>query len=93
MQQASWMVLSASPLTADEAVATGFALAVAEAGHALDEAVGLGRALAAHQTAALVANKRLLRHGWADHIDEVWQREKAEMAAIAAELGSIGWKR
>ena len=40
---------------------------------------------------ALVVNKRLLRHGWADHLAEVWQREKAAMLAIADQVGPIGW--
>jgi len=42
---------------------------------------------------ALIANKRLLRHGVAQRIDEVWQREKAAMAELARELGPIGWSR
>ena len=92
-QQASWMVLAGAPLTADEAVANGFAFAKSQPGQALEHALGLARQLAAQQTAALIANKRLLREGWADRIDEVWQREKAEMVAIAAELGSIGWTK
>jgi enoyl-CoA hydratase/carnithine racemase len=90
-QQASWMVLSGAGLTADQAVANGFAFARAEAGHAVEDAVALGQQLAAHRVEALIANKRLLRHGWVEAIDEVWVREKAAMAAIAAELGAIGW--
>ena len=39
LQQASWMVLSGSPFSADDAVAAGFALARAPAGQALDEAL------------------------------------------------------
>jgi enoyl-CoA hydratase/carnithine racemase len=89
-QQAAWMVLSGGPLTAGDAVATGFALARADAGYALDDAVALAETLATHSVAALVANKRLLRHGWAERIAEVWAREKAAMAAIAEELGPIG---
>jgi enoyl-CoA hydratase/carnithine racemase len=87
------MVLAGAPLTADEAVANGFAFAKSQPGQVLEHTMGVARQLAAQKTAALVANKRLLRDGWADHIDEVWQREKAEMVAIAAELGSIGWSR
>ncbi|MHB8464547.1 MAG: enoyl-CoA hydratase/isomerase family protein [Acidimicrobiales bacterium] len=92
-QEASRMVLTGAPLTADEAVANGFALATSAAGRVVEDTLALARQLAANKTAALIANKRLLRDGWADKIDEVWQREKAEMAAIAAELGSIGWSR
>jgi enoyl-CoA hydratase/carnithine racemase len=90
-QQASWMMLSGAPLTADDAVATGFALARAPAGHALAEALSTAAALAVHDVDALVANKGLLRDGFAAKITEVWQREKAAMAAMAEKLGSIGW--
>ncbi len=90
-QQASWMMLSGSPFSADDAVATGFALARAPAAHALDEALTLAGRLAAHSVDALVANKALLREGFAERITEVWQREKAAMAAIAQRLGPIGW--
>ncbi|HUY20767.1 MAG TPA: enoyl-CoA hydratase-related protein [Acidimicrobiales bacterium] len=90
-QQAAWMVLSGSALSAAEAVATGFALERAPAGGAVEHAVALAEQLAAHGVAALVANKRLLREGWAEHIAEVWAREKVAMAAIAEELGPIGW--
>ena len=47
--------------------------------------------LAAHEIAALVANKALLREGWAQQITEVWDREQEAMKAIALELGPIGW--
>lgn len=90
-QQASWMMLSGSPLRADVAVATGFALAKAPAGEALGQALTTARALAAHNVDALVANKGLLREGFAQRINEVWQREKAAMAAMAEKLGPIGW--
>jgi len=90
-QQASWMMLSGSPLRADVAVATGFALAKAPAGEALRQALTTARALAAHNVDALVANKGLLREGFAQRINEVWQREKAAMAAMAEKLGPIGW--
>ncbi len=90
-QQAAWIVLSGAPLGAEEAVATGFALARAADGQVLDEAVTLAQRVAAHSVAALVANKRLLRAGWAEQVIEVWQREKAAMAAMAQELGPIGW--
>ena len=92
-QQASWLILSGSPLRADEAVATGFALASAPAGDALAQALTTARALAAHNVDALVANKALLREGFATRISEVWQREKAAMAAMAAQLGPIGWSQ
>jgi enoyl-CoA hydratase/carnithine racemase len=90
-QQASWIVLSGSPLSADDAVASGFALARAPAGRALDEALTLAGRMAAHSVDALMANKGLLREGFADRIIEVWQREKAAMATIAEKLGPIGW--
>jgi hypothetical protein len=51
----------------------------------------LAEQLSAHHIAALVANKALLREGWAQQITEVWDREQAAMKAIAEELGPIGW--
>jgi enoyl-CoA hydratase/carnithine racemase len=91
MQQATWMILSGAPFGAEEAVATGFALAQAPAGRAVEEALGRAERLAVHRVPALVLNKRLLRHGWADQVADVWQREKAAMLAIADEVGPIGW--
>jgi enoyl-CoA hydratase/carnithine racemase len=90
-QQAAWMVLSGRAFSADEVVANGFALAKAPAGQARAEAMKLAEQLAAHHIAALVANKALLREGWADQITEVWDREQAAMKKIAEELGPIGW--
>ncbi|MGD0380977.1 MAG: enoyl-CoA hydratase-related protein [Acidimicrobiales bacterium] len=90
-QQATWMMLSGSALSADDAVGNGLALARSPAGEALTQAVTIARALAVHSGDALVANKALLRQGFADRIDEVWQREKAAMASIAQKLGPIGW--
>jgi enoyl-CoA hydratase/carnithine racemase len=90
-QQALWMVLSAEPFGADEAVASGFALAKAGAGRAVDEAVRRAGAMAAHGAPALVANKALLRRGWAEQIAEAWRIEKAAMLAMAEEVGPIGW--
>jgi len=93
MQAASWMVLSGAALTADEAVHHGFALAKAPAGRAVDEALVMAAQMAAHTVTALVANKALLRHGWPEAVDEVWEREKASMLAVAEQLGPIGWER
>ena len=90
-QQAAWMMLSGSSLSADAAVATGFALASAPAGTALARALTIAHALAAHDVDALVANKGLLREGFAPRITEVWEREKVAMAAMAQKLGPIGW--
>ncbi|HXQ91258.1 MAG TPA: enoyl-CoA hydratase/isomerase family protein [Acidimicrobiales bacterium] len=90
-QQAAWMMLSGSPLGADDAVATGFALARAPSGRVLEEALAFAGRLGAHSVDALVANKSLLRAGFAEQIMAVWQREKAAMAAIAEKLGPIGW--
>jgi enoyl-CoA hydratase/carnithine racemase len=90
-QQASWIVLSGASLSAEEAVACGFALARAPAGGAVDEALARAGRLAVNSVAALVANKGLLRHGFAERILEVWEREKQAMAAMARELGPIGW--
>jgi enoyl-CoA hydratase/carnithine racemase len=92
-QQAFWMMLSAAPLGAEEAVATGFAFARAPAAQALTAALALAQSLAVHHVDALIANKALLRQGWAAHINEVWQQEKDAMAAMAAKLGPIGWSR
>ncbi len=91
MQQALWLVLSGQGLDAHQAVETGFALAVAPAGGAVDEAVGRGQLLAEHATPALIANKRLLREGWAEQIELVWEREKRAMADMASVVGPIGW--
>jgi enoyl-CoA hydratase/carnithine racemase len=91
MQQASWMVLSGSALDARAAVANGFALALAPAGTVVAAALDRAQEIAAHPIAALVANKRLLREGWAQAIEAVWIREKEAMKAVAEELGPIGW--
>ena len=72
----------------DEAVHHGFALAKAPAGRAVDEALVMAAQMAAHTVTALVANKALLRHGWPEAVDEVWEREKASMLAVAEEARS-----
>ncbi|MGA2519915.1 MAG: enoyl-CoA hydratase/isomerase family protein [Acidimicrobiales bacterium] len=92
-QVAAWMVLSGSPLSAARAVETGFALARAPGGHVLEVALSLAQEMAAHRAPALVANKRLLRQGWAEQVMEVWQREKEAMADMAGQLGPIGWSQ
>jgi enoyl-CoA hydratase/carnithine racemase len=91
LQQASWLVLSGSPLNAEDAVATGFALARAREGQVLTEALTIAGRLAVHSVDALVANKGLLRQGHAERVAEVWRQEKAAMAEMAAKLGPIGW--
>jgi enoyl-CoA hydratase/carnithine racemase len=90
-QHAAWMMLSGAALRADDAVAQGFALTRAPAGEALTRALAIAQTLAAHNVDVLMANKSLLRDGYADRINEVWQREKAAMAAMAAKVGPIGW--
>ena len=90
-QQASWLLLSGATVNADEAVAAGFALARVPAGQALDHAMAIARQLATHDLPALVANKRLLREGYAEGIASAWQREKSAIAAVAEELGPIAW--
>jgi enoyl-CoA hydratase/carnithine racemase len=90
-QQASWIVLSGSALSAHEAVDSGFALRTATAGAVVDDALALAQRMATNGPAALMANKGLLRHGWAEKIDEVWQREKEAMLQMAEQLGPIGW--
>ena len=90
-QQASWLLLSGATVNADEAVAAGFALARVPAGQALDHAMALARQMATHDLTALVANKRLLREGYAEGIGSAWQREKSAIAAVAEELGPIKW--
>jgi enoyl-CoA hydratase/carnithine racemase len=92
-QQAMWMVLSGRAFSADEVVANGFALTKAPAGQSVPVAMELARQLAEHEIAALVANKALLREGWATQIVEVWAREQEAMKSIAQELGPIGWSR
>ncbi len=64
---------------------------MAPAGHVLDAALSVAMDMAAHRVPALVANKALLRHGWAEQVVEVWEREKAAMADMAGQLGPIGW--
>jgi enoyl-CoA hydratase/carnithine racemase len=91
MQQASWMVLSGHGISASEAVANGFALASASPGRALDDALVLAEQMAVHATPALVANKRLLRQGWAEALAETWDRERAAMLDMAEQVGPIGW--
>jgi enoyl-CoA hydratase/carnithine racemase len=90
-QQAAWMMLSGAPLSAEQAVATGFALARAPAGQALAHALTVAGALGRHSAHALVANKALLRRGEAERVAEAWGVEKAAMAAMAEKLGPIGW--
>jgi enoyl-CoA hydratase/carnithine racemase len=85
-----WMVLSAEGFGADEAVATGFALAQSLPGRVVDEALERAQALASHGAPALVANKRLLRRGWAERIVEAWAIEKEAMLALAAVVGPFG---
>lgn len=92
MQQASWMILSGRGLSAHEAVANGFAFAAAAAGHALDEALVLAEQMAAHRTTALMVNKRLIRQGWAEAIEQAWSRERAAMLELAQQVGPIGWE-
>ncbi len=90
-QRAMWMVLSAEAFGADEAVANGFALAKAAPGRAVEDTLVRARALASHGAPALVANKRLLRRGWAERIVEAWAIEKEAMLALAAQVGPLGW--
>jgi enoyl-CoA hydratase/carnithine racemase len=92
MQQASWMVLSGSALNASEAVASGFAFGAAAAGQSLDEALVLAEQIAVHQIPALVANKRLIRHGREEAIAQAWSRERSAMLEMADQIGPIGWK-
>lgn len=92
MQQASWMILSGRGLNASEAVANGFAFAAAAAGQALDDALVLAAQMAAHETRALMVNKRLIRQGWAEAIEQAWSRERAAMLELAEQVGPIGWK-
>lgn len=90
MQRAAWAVLGGQPLSADEAVTAGLALATAPPGRSLDDAIERARVLAGHGVAPLVANKRLLRHGWAEQIVDAWQREAQAMVTLAGEVGTFG---
>jgi enoyl-CoA hydratase/carnithine racemase len=92
MQQASWMILSGRGLNATEAMANGFAFAASAPGQALDEALALAEQIAGHETAALVVNKRLIRQGWAEAIEQAWSRERAAMLELADQVGPIGWQ-
>jgi enoyl-CoA hydratase/carnithine racemase len=89
-QTASWLLLSGAGLDAASAVSSGFALCTAAAGEALAATLQRARTIAAHPLPALVANKALLRHGWAEQIAEVWPREKTAARALAEEIGPIG---
>src|SRR5579871_1254062 len=91
LQEASWLVLCGAGLSAAAAVDAGFALCTAPAGQALAEAMSRAQAIAEHRLPALVVNKALLRHGWADQVMAVWEREKRAAQALAAEIGPIGW--
>ena len=90
-QHASWLMLSGAVMNADEAVATGFALARVPAGRALEKALAIAQQLASHPLEALVANKRLLREGYTERIAAAWQREKVAMADMAETIGPIAW--
>jgi len=90
-QRAMWMVLSAEPFGAEEAVATGFALAASAPGRVVEETMARAQALASHGVPALVANKRLLRRGWAEQIVGAWEVEKKAMLSLASQVGPIGW--
>jgi enoyl-CoA hydratase/carnithine racemase len=90
-QRAAWLMLSGTALGADDAVATGFALARAPAGDVLAEALRVAGALARHDVETLVANKGLLRAGVAEKVVEVWGKEKAAMVMMARTHGPIGW--
>jgi enoyl-CoA hydratase/carnithine racemase len=92
MQHASWMILSGRALNATAAIDNGFAFAASAAGQALDEALALAEQIAVHETAALVVNKRLIRQGWAEAIEQAWSRERAAMLELAEQVGPIGWK-
>jgi enoyl-CoA hydratase/carnithine racemase len=90
-QQAAWMMLSASPLSAADAVANGFAIARVEGGRVLDVTLEMAQKMAVHGAAVLMANKTLLREGDPARIGDAWKREKATMLALAEEFGSFGW--
>jgi enoyl-CoA hydratase/carnithine racemase len=90
VQRAAWAVLGGQPLGAEEAVAAGLALATAPRGRAVDGAMDRAQVLAGHGAAALMANKRLLRHGWARQIGDAWRREAEAMVSMAREVGTIG---
>jgi enoyl-CoA hydratase/carnithine racemase len=90
-QHATWMMLSGAPMQADEAVATGLAFTCVPAGQALEKALALAALIARHPVDVLVANKRLLREGWAEQVAAVWQREKAAMADLAEKSGPPTW--
>ncbi len=79
MQQASWMVLSSRPVNAEQAMATGLAMATALPGHALDHTLEMASTIAEHPLPALMANKRLLRAGWAEAVTQAWDRERSAM--------------
>ncbi len=90
VQEASWLVLSGAGLDAQSAVAAGFALCTAPAGQAVVATLERAQSIAAHPLPALVANKALLRHGWARQVAATWEREKAAAKALGEELGPLG---
>jgi enoyl-CoA hydratase/carnithine racemase len=87
------MILSGESLSAEAAVSAGLALELAKSGKSVDEAIAHGRALASHPLPALMANKRLLRHGHTDAVLDAWQRERETMADLAERIGPLGRRR
>ncbi len=88
-QQAAWMVLSGRSMSGVEAVRRGLAFDTAPTGRALEDVMALAQRVAVHPTPALVANKRLLREGWADAAGRAWERERTAMVELADQLGPL----
>jgi len=90
------LVLLARPFTAEQAVAWGIAAQLADPGSVLDDALALGRRLAAGPTAAYAESKALLTASWTRGLEETMAAEgeaqirlgatKDHVAAVAAFL-------
>jgi enoyl-CoA hydratase/carnithine racemase len=74
-QNATWALLSGDWMDIDTAVESGLVWRRFPPGHVLDEAVAVGRQLAALPRAPIVVTKRLLRQGFRDRVQETLRRE------------------
>jgi enoyl-CoA hydratase/carnithine racemase len=81
-QAAAHLIFTGSWLSADEAVACGLALRVAEPGQALDDAMAVARQLGALSVDSLQTTKRLMVAGRLDAGRAARQREDAEFARM-----------
>ena len=84
-QRAAEVLLTSRWIDAEEAVAAGIALRICPEGTALDEALALAGAIAAHPGPATRTIKRLLLAGRAGAVADARAREEAAFAALFAD--------